>query len=69
MCEEQPENLPLSVAKLFGGYIWNVKGELSEGDIRYFISFYQFLAVSPIDEQRIMCAYNFPVSGVIFGCV
>ncbi|KAJ3078824.1 Serine/threonine-protein phosphatase 4 regulatory subunit 4, partial [Quaeritorhiza haematococci] len=34
--------------------------QLTDGDLRYFIAFYQSMAVSPSDDNRVMCAYNFP---------
>lgn len=66
MCEN-PGKILNQVAKSFGLFLFHTRELINENDTRFFIGVYQEMAVSPQENLRDMCAFNFPALVSIFG--
>ncbi|KAJ3251940.1 Serine/threonine-protein phosphatase 4 regulatory subunit 4, partial [Boothiomyces macroporosus] len=58
--EDNNPKLGNTVAELFGLFLWSAREELKEVDKRYFVAYYQTMAVSNDQNIRRFCAFNYP---------
>ncbi|KAJ3318041.1 hypothetical protein HDV06_000853, partial [Boothiomyces sp. JEL0866] len=58
--EDNNPKLSQTIAELFGVFLWSAREELKDPERKYFVAYYQTMAVSSDENIRRFCAFNYP---------